>query len=139
MVSERKAGVKKAVLFNIDLYLNDLISVTSNKSRSSAIQQNRENTTAIETYCTVRVPGREVRFGPNVGQIVSKYGKSGNFLDQLSVNFGSPSQNVLKSDLEKKISNFSHFRSVLIYFWANLTHLGTKYDTLAQAKQLSLI
>ena len=43
---------------------------------------------------------RNIRFYPKVGQITSKWDKSGTFSDQISVHFGSPSQNVLKSDLK---------------------------------------
>ena len=41
------------------------------------------------------------RFEPKVGQISPKWDKSGTYSDQISVHFGSPSQNVLKSDLNK--------------------------------------
>ena len=39
---------------------------------------------------------RDVRFESRVAQICPKRDKSGTFSDQISVNFGSPSQNVLK-------------------------------------------
>ena len=44
---------------------------------------------------------RDRRFGYKVGQIRPKWDKSGTFSDQISVHFGSASQNVLKSDLKK--------------------------------------
>ena len=42
-----------------------------------------------------------VGFGSKVGQIDCKWDKSGTFSDQISVHFGSMSQNVLKSNLKK--------------------------------------
>ena len=42
------------------------------------------------------------------------------FLDQISVHFGSASQNVLKSDLKKSPG--------FIPFWANLTHFGAESE-----------
>ena len=42
-----------------------------------------------------------VRFEIKVGQIGSKWDKSVTFSDLISVHFGSPSQNVLKSVLKK--------------------------------------
>ena len=50
---------------------------------------------------------RDGRFGSKVGQIGLKLNKFGTFSDQISVLFGSPSQNVLKSDL-KKVLNLFH-------------------------------
>ena len=44
---------------------------------------------------------RDVRFETKVGHIGPKWDKSKTFLDQISVHFGSPSQNELKSDLKK--------------------------------------
>ena len=44
---------------------------------------------------------RHVVVGSNVGQIGPKWEKSGSFLDQISVHFDAPHQNVLKSDLKK--------------------------------------
>ena len=41
------------------------------------------------------------QFGAEVGQIVPNRGKPGTFSDQISVHLGSPSPNVLKSDLKK--------------------------------------
>ena len=41
------------------------------------------------------------QFGKQVGQIVPNWEKSVTFSDQISVHFGSESQNVLKSDLKK--------------------------------------
>ena len=46
------------------------------------------------------VHDRDVRFGHKVGQIGPKWDKSWTFSDQILVHFGSPSQNVLKSDLK---------------------------------------
>ena len=40
-------------------------------------------------------------FDSQVGQIAPKWDKSGTFSDEISVHFGSPSQNVLKSHLKK--------------------------------------
>ena len=60
-----------------------------------------------ETYC-VRCPAqgykltfKHIRFASKMGQIAPKWDKSVIFSDQISVHFGSPSQNVLKSDLKK--------------------------------------
>ena len=44
---------------------------------------------------------RDARFGLKVCQIGIKWVKASTFQDQISVHFGSPSQNVLKYDLEK--------------------------------------
>ena len=51
---------------------------------------------------TVGKESRNVRFGPKVGQISSKWYKSWIFSDQISLNFGSPSKNVLKCNTKKK-------------------------------------
>ena len=61
----------------------------------------------------VRLDFQGVRFGPKVGQIGPKWDKSGTFSDQISVHFGSPSQNVLNYDLKK---------SYTCTIRANLTH-----------------
>ena len=42
-----------------------------------------------------------VRFGPKVGQTSNKQDKSRTFSDQIPVQFGSESQNILKYELKK--------------------------------------
>ena len=59
-----------------------------------------------------------IRFIDKVVQIGPKRDKPRTFSDQISVHFGSPSQNILKSDL--KMSQICPFR-------ANLTHFESKY------------
>ena len=51
-----------------------------------------------------------------MGQICPKWDKSGTVADQISVHFGSVSQNVLKSDLRQ---------SRFVTFGANLTNSGS--------------
>ena len=46
---------------------------------------------------------RDFRFGTKVGQIGNNWDKSGTFSDQISVQFGSASQNVLKYDIYKPL------------------------------------
>ena len=67
-------------------------------------------------HCGVTIG--DVRFGPKVGQISHKLDKSGTFSDQISVHFGSVSQNVLTLILK------SH--TIIVPFGANLTHFGSK-------------
>ena len=56
---------------------------------------------SVENVKNLRVLKCVARFGLEIGQISPKSEKSGTFLDQISVHFGSASQNVLKSDLKK--------------------------------------
>ena len=54
---------------------------------------------AISLYGEKTIRDRGVRFDSKVGQIGPKWDKSGTYSDQISVHFGSESQNALKSDL----------------------------------------
>ena len=51
---------------------------------------------------------RDVRFVSDVGQIGPKGTYTGIFPDPISIHFGSPRQNVLKSDPEK-VTYLSHY------------------------------
>ena len=59
---------------------------------------------------------RDGRFGSKVGQIGPKSDNSWTFSDQISVHFGSASQNVLKFDLILKRPGFVPFRANLKHF-----------------------
>ena len=66
--------------------------------------------------------GRDVRFGPKVVRLASKWNKYGNFSDQISVHLGSSSQNVLKSDI-KEVPDFFHLVPNSTTLDQNLTSL----------------
>ena len=61
------------------------------------------------------VRNRDVRFGTKLGQLAPNMTNSGLFKDQISVHFGSPSQNERKFDLKKLR---------FVSFGVNLIHLG---------------
>ena len=54
---------------------------------------------AFVSFIPLTTQGRQI--GPKVGQIDTKWDKSGTFSDQNSVHFGAVRQNVLNSDLKK--------------------------------------
>ena len=56
-------------------------------------------------------------------RLISNGENPGNFSDQISVHFGAPRQNVLKSDL-KNSPGFSIFETNLTHFWPNLPPLA---------------
>ena len=67
---------------------------------------------------------RVARSGPKVGQIGPKCDKSRTFSSQISVHFGSMSQNELKSDLKmSRIYPISVQSDLLLTLWPNLTLL----------------
>jgi len=67
----------------------------------SQLMTSTDHVTIVLFLNPVPFENREFRFGPKVGQIYTNWDKSGIFHIQISVYFGSPSQNVLKSDLKK--------------------------------------
>ena len=86
-------------------------------------------------YREMVVYNKNAKFGLKLGQIDPKWDKSDIFLDQISVHFGSPSQNVLKFDLKSLI--FVPFRAHLINFSANLWILPFD-ETIYKKKSRSL-
>ena len=76
-----------------------------------------------QDFPKIAVTPRNVWCAPEVDQIDTKRDTSGTFSDQISVHFGSPSKNVLKSD--PKVPGLSHLGPIGPTLAPNLTSIVT--------------
>ena len=103
---------------NNNIEFNASIGPNVEDRKSHQHNVNKNNVLSPQSAGLNDVCFRGVRFGPKVGHIGSKWDKYSTFSDQISVHFGSRSQNVLKSDLKKVIVvpfevNLTYFVSLL--------------------------